>query len=116
MFGPSRGGRPTALLLLLTLLSGGLALPLADAICFHSGSGRLGAEAMSLGCQKGGGAVHPLGCALLTSAPGARALPAGGAPEVRVLSEAVGQPPVLTGLSPRTVRLAPSLPRAPPSL
>jgi hypothetical protein len=115
MFRPGRG-RPTALLLLLTFLSGGLALPLADAICFHSGTGQATTTATSLQCPDGSGAVHALGCAILTSAPGGRALPAGGAPEVRVLLEEVDQPPDLTGHLPRTVRLAPSLPRAPPSL
>jgi hypothetical protein len=108
--------RLQALLLSLTLIVGGLGLPLIDAAWFHSGPGNGAAcTAPALAPTHGSGVPHALGCALLGSAAIERGMPAVGTPLVAVVPRAAE--PVVLLPSPELTppRLVPSLPRAPPA-
>lgn len=108
--------RLQALLLSLTLIVGGLGLPLIDAAWFHSGpADRAACTAPALEPIHGSGVPHALGCALLSSAAIERGMPAPGTPLVATVPRSTEPVVLLPSPELTPTRLAPSLPRAPPA-
>jgi hypothetical protein len=108
--------RLQALLLSLTLIVGGLGLPLIDAAWYHSGpANRTTCTAPAIERTHGSGVPHALGCALLRLAAIERGMPAVGTQLVAALPRAVEPVVLLPSPELASPRVVPSLPRAPPA-
>lgn len=104
--------RGFALLLLVTLLGGGLVLPLVDAMVFHAG--RLSVPAERTLAGQGGAPAHLQVCAV-THAVKAGGAPPAGAPVLEILRTSVyAALPQFTAFVPTPFAYPPALPRAPP--
>lgn len=105
-----------ALVLSLTLLVGGLGLPLVDAAWFHSGpANRAACAEPAVEHPLGSGVPHALGCALLSSAAIERGLPAVGTPLLAVSAGSAERPLLLPSPELTPAPFISSLPRAPPA-